>query len=150
MNKFHNFQHIYLVVSGVLCTVSGYNSDNNIVFPDKDTRGKAVLFTKNGDVDISIRRKKWSEDKGRFLCCPLASHHCKAPCNGLSCEAKCTVSCGLFNLFPCAAITCQEANSAGCVATSSGSCPTGWTTEGTKCFKVGPWSLINMDILKIT
>ena len=134
MNSFHKFLHIYLVVSGVLCCVSGYNSDNND--GNNVKRGKTVSFTKNGDVDISIRRKKWSEEKGRFLCCPLASHHCKAPCHGLSCDARCTVSCGLFNLFPCAAITCQEANSAGCVASSSTTCPTGWTTEGSKCFKV--------------
>ena len=132
MNKFHKSLHIYLVVSGTLCSVSGYNSVNND--GNNIKRGKTVSFTKTGDVDISIRRKKWSEEKGRFLCCPLASHHCKAPCNGLSCEARCTVSCGLFSLFPCDAITCQEANSGGCVA--SATCPTGWTTEGSKCFKV--------------
>ena len=56
---------------------------------------------------ILFSRKKWSEEKGRFLCCPLAGHHCKHPCNGQSCSATCTLSCGLFSFFSCAPMTCQ-------------------------------------------
>ena len=56
---------------------------------------------------ILFSRKKWSEEKGRFLCCPLAGHHCKHPCSGQSCSATCTLSCGLFSFFSCAPMTCQ-------------------------------------------
>lgn len=49
--------------------------------------GKTIMMTETGGIDITISRRKWSEEKqSRTLCCPLAAKHCKYPCKGLSCE----------------------------------------------------------------
>ena len=63
----------------------GHTGDS-VLFPDQVKRGKTVRVQEDGDVAITISRKKWAQEKGRFLCCPLASKHCKVPCAGLSCE----------------------------------------------------------------
>ena len=63
----------------------GHTGDS-VLFPDQVKRGKTVRVQEDGDVAITISRKKWGQEKGRFLCCPLASKHCKVPCAGLSCE----------------------------------------------------------------
>merc|ERR1719384_291107 len=98
----------------------------DVTFPDTPVvkRGKTVRVAKDtGDISITLSRKKWSEEKGRFLCCPLAGHHCKHPCNGQSCSP----------------MTCQAANPNGCTSSTSTTCPTGWTASTatpSKCFKV--------------
>jgi len=113
----------------------------DVTFPETPVvkRGKTVRVAEDtGDISITLSRKKWSEEKGRFLCCPLAGHHCKHPCNGQSCSATCTLSCGLFSFFSCAPMTCQAANPTGCTSTTSTTCPSGWTTSAStpsKCFK---------------
>merc|ERR1711892_345754 len=97
--------------------------------------GKTISLEGNGNIDITIRRKKYSNQKERFLCCPLSTKHCTAPCKGTSCTATCTVSCGFFAFFKCAPLTCAAANPTACTATA-GTCEVGWTLSGTKCFKV--------------
>jgi len=97
--------------------------------------GKTISLEENGDIDIQISRKKFSNPKERFLFCPLAEKHCKAPCNGKSCSATCTVSCGFFSFFTCAPLTCATANPTACIATTA-TCEVGWSLSGTKCFKV--------------
>ena len=62
------------------------HTGHSVLFPDQVKRGKTVRVQEDGDVAITISRKKWAQEKGRFLCCPLASKHCKVPCAGLSCE----------------------------------------------------------------
>ena len=70
----------------VLAASSLGDTGDSVLFPDQVKRGKTVRVQEDGDVAITISRKKWSKEKGRFLCCPLASKHCKVPCAGLSCE----------------------------------------------------------------
>ena len=101
---------------------------------EKVKRGKEVRFSASGEVEVGLRFKKWSEPKQRFLCCPLAHKHCKSPCKGISCDATCTLSCGLFSMFTCAPISCAVANPLGCV--DSTTCQAGWTASGSKCFRV--------------
>ena len=105
------------------------------------------------DLIFLSSRKKWSEEKGRFLCCALAGHHCRTPCRGQSCTATCTLNCGFFAYYSCAPMTCQvwtcdiilfwhsvylqAANPTGCIASTA--CPAGWTasaSSSSKCFKV--------------
>ena len=59
-----------------------YENDNG----EKVKKGKKISFTKDGNIDVSVRYKKWSDPKQRTLCCPLAFKHCKAPCAGASCK----------------------------------------------------------------
>ena len=42
----------------------------------KERRGKTVDYDDQGNVGITLNRKKWSPEKGRFLCCALAPKHC--------------------------------------------------------------------------
>ena len=53
------------------------DTGDSVLFPDQVKRGKTVRIQEDGDVAITISRKKWAQEKGRFLCCPLASKHCK-------------------------------------------------------------------------
>ena len=59
-----------------------YENDNG----EKVKKGKKIGYTKDGNIDVSVRYKKWSDPKQRTLCCPLAYKHCKSPCAGLSCK----------------------------------------------------------------
>jgi hypothetical protein len=100
--------------------------------------GKTITKTDNGDVDITISRKKFADDKARLLCCPFVSHHCKGPCRGLACTATCTVTCGFFGLIACPSTTCQVANPGGCTAVPTLTCDAGYTLGAgtTKCYKL--------------
>ena len=51
-------------------------------------KGKTIVVREDGDVDVQLSYKKWSNEKGRFFCCALAEKHCRSPCNGLSCECQ--------------------------------------------------------------
>ena len=61
-----------------------YENDNG----EKVKKGKKISFTKDGNIDVSVRYKKWSDPKQRkrTQCCPLAYSHCKQPCAGVSCK----------------------------------------------------------------
>ena len=144
---------LYFSILFLLCYYTNckknYENDNG----EKVKKGKKIGYTKDGNIDVSVRYKKWSDPKQRTLCCPLAYKHCKSPCAGLSCkfrtikmililmiclpgDAMCTLSCGLFSLYSCAPIRCGIANPFQCVSSSSSTCPTGWTQSGSKCFRV--------------
>jgi len=100
--------------------------------------GKTVNLEENGDIDITISRRKYSNEKERLLCCPLSTKHCHKPCKGKSCSTTCTVSCGFFGFFKCAPLTCEAANPSGCTTTTTTTgCEVGWTRipQGSKCFK---------------
>ena len=58
--------------------------------------------------------------------------------NIVSGSSRCTLSCGFFSFFTCAPLTCLASNPAGCLSTSTSTCPTGYTTStsGSKCFKL--------------
>jgi len=95
-----------------------------------------VRYNKKGDIGVTVRWNKWSDPQQRTLCCPLAPKHCKYPCKGLSCDAQCTLSCGLFSLFKCPPVSCAKANPFQCIPSSSNTCPAGWTVSGSKCFRL--------------
>jgi len=95
-------------------------------------KGKVVSQEEDGNIAIELRRKRWQGEKERSLCCALASHHCKGPCNGALCTAQCTVSCGFLAFWKCSPLTCSAANPSQCTAATT--CGTGGTQVGTKCF----------------
>eukprot|EP00090_Calanus_glacialis_P008968 TRINITY_DN17292_c0_g1_i1.p1 TRINITY_DN17292_c0_g1~~TRINITY_DN17292_c0_g1_i1.p1 ORF type:complete len:254 (-),score=47.19 TRINITY_DN17292_c0_g1_i1:6-767(-) len=132
---------LILVVAILASSVQGRNTEKEENKRRKKDRkpGKTISLEENGDIDITISRRKYSNEKERLLCCPLATKHCRAPCKDNSCSATCTVSCGFFGFFICAPLTCEAAHPNGCIATTTASgCDVGWTRlpGGTKCFKV--------------
>lgn len=115
--------------------VSAENGKGEKEKKGRKPKGKQVRMNEEGNIDITISRRKWSDEKqSRTLCCPLAAQHCKYPCRGASCSAQCTLSCGLFSLYSCAPVSCGTANPFQCVA--SATCPSGWTVSGSKCFNL--------------
>merc|ERR1712107_197302 len=76
-------------------------------------KGKVVSEEADGNIAIELRRKRWQGEKERSLCCALAGHHCKGPCNGAACTALCTVSCGFLAFWKCPPLTCSSANPSG-------------------------------------
>lgn len=81
----------------------------------------------------------------KSFCCVFALKHCIIPCIGQKCTAKCTVRCGYGGMFTCSPISCQVANPILCTAVTTTtttttaavtSCDSGWTQEGSKCYKV--------------
>ena len=141
MQNHHRILAFFMICA---MTSEAYCRDHSKHREFKERKGKKVEIDGDGNVAVTLSRKKWSNEKGRFLCCPLAAKHCQAPCNGLSCDARCTLTCGLFSFFSCAPLTCQTANSAGCLSATTGTCPTGWTTSGSLCYKL---STTDMDWL---
>jgi len=125
----------------------------------KINKGKEIKFSSKGDVNVNVRYHKWKDPKERTFCCPLSIKHCKLPCKGLSCSATCTLSCGFFDLYPCAPVSCSVANPFGCVqattttTAAAATCPSGWTASPTnnKCFKAsttdGDWLVALTDCL---
>jgi len=90
-----------------------------------------VSQEEDGNIAIELRRKRWEGEKERSLCCALASHHCKGPCNGAACTAQCTVSCGFLAFWQCSPLSCSAANPNQCTAATS--CGSGGTLVGSKC-----------------
>ena len=67
--KMHKLYPVFCLLLLELIMVSGYEM--------KERKGKKVEFDDQGNVGITLNRKKWSSEKGRFLCCPLAAKHCR-------------------------------------------------------------------------
>jgi len=78
-------------------------------------------------------------------CCKNAARYCNRPCAGRPCTAQCRVQCGFLGQL-CEPVSCAVANPSGCsgsagtstttLAPSTSSCDAGYTTVGSKCYKV--------------
>merc|ERR1712227_477491 len=114
-------------------------------------RGKVVEVDDDGNLDVTVSRKKWKDQTefSRSFCCLSAAQLCQGPCNGQSCDAGCKVKCGWIFQFACPTVACGVANPSGCVpatttatttttttTTTTPGCPADYTTSGSKCFKV--------------
>jgi len=125
-------------------------------------RGKVVEVDDDGNLDVTVSRKKWKDQTefSRSFCCLSAAQLCQGPCNGQSCDAGCKVKCGWIFQFLCPTVSCGVANPSGCVpattttttsttsttttatttttttTTTTPGCPADYTTSGSKCFKV--------------
>merc|ERR1711915_773095 len=87
-----------------------------------------------------------------FNCCNRAAQICRNPCSGRECTAKCTVRCGFLGGRVCDPVTCEVANPTGCTAGSgsggsTSGCEAGYTTVGSKCYKVNTGPVNYLDAI---
>jgi len=91
-------------------------------------------------------------NKRLFNCCNRAAQICRNPCSGRECTAKCTVRCGFLGGRVCDPVTCEVANPTGCTAGSgsggsTSGCEAGYTTVGSKCYKVNAGPVNYLDAI---